>query len=242
MMTAIHLAPSGGAAPKALIICLHGVGADAESLRPLGQLLQLASPTSAVIIPDAPAPFDMGGSGRQWFSVGGVTDQNRAARIESALPWLEQFILNQCNIFALDPKYVAVCGFSQGAMMALSLASSKLSLAAIVSIAGRIARPIGNRMDVSTRIMLTHGDLDLAVPFASMNEAARSFGSAGFKVHLLPIKGLGHTINQQQADATRAFIAQRIEIECTKYAAVDAKSLMKERVKHSALANSGSLC
>lgn len=207
-MTVIRLLPFDGATPQTLIVCLHGVGSGAMSLRPLGQMLRIANPTSVVIIPDAPHPSDLGGAGRQWFSVRGITNTNRADRIDAALPWLDAFIITERHQLLLAAKQVAVCGFSQGAMMALALASRDNAPRAIASIAGRIAAPIPARTNTSTRIFLSHGDLDPVVPFACMGEAERSFRSAGYRVTQAPMRGLSHVIAPSQADAACTFFAK----------------------------------
>jgi phospholipase/carboxylesterase len=80
-MTIIRLLPLHGMAPQILIIVLHGVGADAGSMRPLAQHLHCENPNAAIVIPDAPIPFDLGDGGYQWFSIKGVTDYNRQVRI-----------------------------------------------------------------------------------------------------------------------------------------------------------------
>ncbi len=212
-MTVIRLLPSDGSAPHNLILCLHGVGADASSLMPLGRMLQFANPASAVLIPDAPTPSDFGGPGRQWFSIRGVTDTNRAARIAAALPWLEACILAERRDLALDAQRVAVCGFSQGAMMALALADCDDPPGAIASIAGRIASPIAVRSDAVTQIFLSHGDSDPVVPFACLSEAGKSFRVAGYVVQEAPVRGLGHTIASSQADAVGSFFAAYLPAE-----------------------------
>lgn len=130
-MTPIRLLPAHEAAPRSLIICLHGVGADAASMHPLGQRLHSANPTSAVIIPNAPTHSDLG-SGYQWFSVRGITDSNRAERITAALPWLDCYIADECQRYGVEEDRAAVCGFSQGAMMALALVGRPCSPSAVV--------------------------------------------------------------------------------------------------------------
>ncbi len=137
-MTPLRLLPAHRAVPNSLIIVLHGVGADAASMRPLGERLHAANPTSAVIIPDAPTPSNLGG-GYQWFSVRGVTDINRSDRIASALLWLDRFIAEERQRYGIKQDCVAISGFSQGAMMALALVGRPNPPSAVAAIAGRIA-------------------------------------------------------------------------------------------------------
>ena len=55
-----------------LVIVLHGVGANGANLATVGETLRGFIPDAASAAPDAPNPFDGGGSGRQWFSVVGI--------------------------------------------------------------------------------------------------------------------------------------------------------------------------
>ena len=73
---------------RQLFILLHGVGGTPDSLLPLAEAVRAAFPTAAVLIPEGFEPFDGGGAGRQWFSVRGVTEENRPARVAAALPAL----------------------------------------------------------------------------------------------------------------------------------------------------------
>jgi len=58
---------------KQLFILLHGVGATPSDLLPLTNKLRAAYPNAAYLLPQGTSPFDGGGSGRQWFSISGVT-------------------------------------------------------------------------------------------------------------------------------------------------------------------------
>lgn len=206
-MAVIRLLPPHDLAPDALCILLHGVGADAASMQPLGMLLQSACPTMAVVIPDAPERSDISSFGWQWFSVRGVTDQNRASRIDNALTPLKAFIASEQARYALAPARTAVGGFSQGAMMALALADHDLAPSAIAAIAGRIARPVAAATGSSPTILLSHGALDPVVPFPCMEEAEHAFLSAGYPVKAIAITDLGHSISPAQAMALSAHFA-----------------------------------
>jgi phospholipase/carboxylesterase len=83
-MTICRLMPDEGNTPQALILVLHGVGADPASMRPVARVLHDANPQAADVTPDAPLPFDLGGRPYQWFSIRGVDDNNRQTRIADA--------------------------------------------------------------------------------------------------------------------------------------------------------------
>ncbi len=209
-MTIIRLLPPHGIAPQALILVLHGVGTDAASMQPLARHLQRDNPNAAIVIPDAPSPFDLGRSGYQWFSINGVTDDNRQARIAEARPNVETMIAQELARYQLSHQELGICGFSQGAMMALAMADSPNAPAATVSIAGRIARPVTPAAGRTSRVMLTHGTADPIVPFACMEEAERAFVAAGNPVQTSPVPGHGHHISEAQAHNVGAFFARTL--------------------------------
>jgi phospholipase/carboxylesterase len=208
-MTIIRLLPLHGMAPQILIIVLHGVGADAASMLPLAQHLQRDNPSAAIVIPDAPIPFDLGGGGYQWFSIKGVTDYNRQVRITEARPYVDMFIEQELERYQLSHQDLGICGFSQGAMMALAMVDGMNTPAATASIAGRIARAI-SATNRQPHVMLTHGTADPIVPFACMKEAEQALSSAAYTVQTLPIAGLGHQISDAQAGRAGAFFARTL--------------------------------
>lgn len=104
-----------------MFILLHGVGGTPANLVPLAEAVRAAFPASAVLIPEGFEPFDGGGAGRQWFSVRGVSEDNRPERVAHALPPLEAYVKAAQARFGLLQSDTALAGFSQGAIMALEL-------------------------------------------------------------------------------------------------------------------------
>jgi phospholipase/carboxylesterase len=118
------------------IIFLHGVGSSGAAMRPLAEAAGVAL---VVCVPAGPQPFDMG-PGRQWFSVKGITEENRPARVAAAMPGFRAVIEG----FA-DPQHSVLVGFSQGAIMALHAVADGLQVKAIFALSGRLAGPVRAR-------------------------------------------------------------------------------------------------
>ena len=74
-------------APSAthLFLLFHGVGAVPESMVPVGEQLARAFPAAMVVSVASPFASDIS-AGRQWFSVVGVTEDNRGARVADVMP------------------------------------------------------------------------------------------------------------------------------------------------------------
>ncbi len=175
------------------IIFLHGVGGTGQAMH---QLAEAIGPSRAALFPDGPQPFDMG-AGRQWFSVRGVTEANRPARIAAAMPGFVGLIEGLG-----DPRGSLLIGFSQGAIMALHAVAAGLGAAGVIAVAGRLAGPVPARRDWP-HISLMHGAED---PVMSV-EVARSTLSwlrdAGAAPRLTVFSGLGHAIDGRVIAAVR---------------------------------------
>ncbi|NPD14852.1 prolyl oligopeptidase family serine peptidase [Xinfangfangia sp. D13-10-4-6] len=195
-----------------LVIMLHGVGSRGADLAGLAPLLQPSLPGAAFEAPDAPLPFDMGGPGRQWFSVAGVTQANRAARIQAARPGFDQVIGDLIARHGLtdQPQKVAFLGFSQGTIMALdALASGRWQPGAIVGFSGRLATPDPLSPAPQTRVLLVHGEADSVIPAQDSAQALDRLQAAGAQAELKLLPGLGHTISREGLALAASHLAGR---------------------------------
>ena len=120
-------APVGAA--DGLLLMFHGVGSSAEDLAPLGQVLTRHLPRHWIVSVRSPDPCDLG-SGWQWFSVRGVDEANRPARVEAAMPHFVATVRRWQAKAGIDAARTALLGFSQGAIM--SLAASNRHVKSVV--------------------------------------------------------------------------------------------------------------
>lgn len=191
--------PTGGAETRALVAVLHGVGSSASAMAPLAEQIAGNVPGAAVIVPDAPDRFDGGERSWQWFSISGVDDTNRSVRIGQALPALRATLDGELERAGLGWDRLALVGFSQGAMMALALASEAEPPAAVAAVAGRLARPIAPTAARRPSVLILHGAADPVVPVACAVRAASALTEAGLSVELKIATGQGHAISSAQA-------------------------------------------
>ena len=197
----------GDAAPKRLIIMLHGVGSSANDMAPLGQALSASLPDARVLIPDGFDPFDQGGAGRQWFSVSGVTPVNRTQRVDEALPRLLDWIEKQRLDAGVAPEAVGLFGFSQGAILALAAAARGSHLGAAVAVAGRLVDPVQPASADSPSLLLLHGTSDGVIPVHEGADAARRLEDAGYVIRFEQQEGQGHGVNAPQIAAAARWFA-----------------------------------
>lgn len=180
------------------IIFLHGVGSSGDGIRGLATALGVVKGGHC---PDGPEPFDMG-PGRQWFSVRGITEVNRPARIAAALPDFRAMVAD----FGPTEDSVLV-GFSQGAIMALHAVADGLAVKAVFALSGRLAGSVPARA-VWPTITLLHGTDDSVIP-ADMARATEGWlRQAGAIPEVRLFEGLGHSIDDRGLAILREGLAE----------------------------------
>ncbi len=177
-----------------LFLLFHGVGSNAQDLRSLGDGIAARHPFAWVVSVQSPNPSDLG-QGWQWFSVRGVTAENRSERVAQAMPGFVQTVQRWQHESGVRPRHSTLVGFSQGAIMALESTQGECALAArVVALAGRFASP-PRRVPDQTRVHLLHGSADGVVPTQASVEAKAQLDALNAEVTLDLFPGLGHGID-----------------------------------------------
>jgi len=183
--------------PTELVLLFHGVGSDAQSLRPLGEALRGSLNHAWIVSVRSPETSELGGW--QWFSVQGITEANRPTRVAAAMPRFVETVHHWQREAGVDVAATTLIGFSQGAIMALeSTQLHQPSAARIVAIAGRFAQ-IPRVAPPQTRLHLMQGEQDRVMPVALAVDAAERLQRLGANVTLDRFAGLGHGIDGRVA-------------------------------------------
>ncbi len=212
---AIHLGPERAARR---LVLLHGWGADADDLLELGAELL---PDAALEGPDAvslvalraPLPHP-GGAGRQWYE---LMPQPKWDQLPAARADLRRRLEALASTVPL--QRTALLGFSQGAAMALDVATGSatdgdagegeaggaLPLASLIACSG-YPHPGWNPATSTAKILLTHGEQDPVVMASASEELERRLREAGGTVQRLPFSG-GHGIDPGLFPEMRAVLA-----------------------------------
>lgn len=194
MQVPIEWLPAAGA-PEQLLLLLHGVGSEGAAMAPLAQALRAEFPQAAVLAPDGPHPFDGGPRGRQWFSVKGITEANRAERVAAALPGLHAWIRQQQQRLGVGPAATAIAGFSQGAILALETAIAEDGLAGrVLAFSGRFIAP-PTTAPRHTTVHLFHGSADAVIPSLKSQEALELLGVLRGDATMDIAEGIGHELH-----------------------------------------------
>ena len=138
------LPPKSGAAPRQLMVLLHGYGADGQDLISLGYQWRDLWPDMLFVSPNAPHVCDQMPGGFQWFPVGGPLPIRRVEGVEAARPVIVNFLIDLWAQTGISPADTVLAGFSQGAMMALHVGTSlDRKLAGIVAFSGAFVPAAG---------------------------------------------------------------------------------------------------
>ena len=144
------------------LVLLHGWGANADDLRPLGEALQQCHPDPLdVVALDAPEPHPEP-PGRQWYSLFPAQWQEVPAAVDSLRTRLIQLDGGEQALAS-----TVLFGFSQGGAMALHVGCS-LDLAGVISCSG-YPHPGWAPPAAHPPVMLLHGEQDSIVPFMAMD-------------------------------------------------------------------------
>lgn len=195
----IELLPETGTA-KQLFILLHGVGARPSDLVPLSNKLKNAFPGAAFLLPEGTHPFDGGGPGRQWFSIRGVTEANRVARVAGAMPGLHALVKQSQDRFNVLQSDTALVGFSQGAIMALEFSiAHDGGVGRVLAFSGRFAQ-LPEKAPELTTLHLLHGENDPVIPVFHAEVAFARLTELNGDATLDLASTVGHEINPALAD------------------------------------------
>jgi phospholipase/carboxylesterase len=216
-----RIASSGGRA-GALVVFLHGYGADGADLIDLGRQWRTLMPEAAFVSPHAPERCPGAPMGRQWFPLSNRPPDDPAGADErwngvvKARVSLDPFLDGELQRLGIEDSKLALVGFSQGAMMAMHVGlRRRRAPAAIVSYSGVLVGP--ERLKEATArdpqsgpppVLLIHGDQDPLIPFEAMFVAAEALAQAQIPAQWHMSFGVGHGIDAGGLHHGGQFLAQ----------------------------------
>lgn len=196
----------GGTPPgrsKGVVLLIHGRGATAESILPLGEVL--AFPDLTYLAPQA--------EGYTWYP------QSFMAPTAANEPFLSQSLRRITEIIAdilasgTTPERLAVIGFSQGACLAAeTVLRNPRPYGFIGILSGGAIGPPGTSHDYAgslsgVRVFLGCSDHDPHIPLARVKESTVAFSRMGAQVTERIYPGSSHGINDDEITNLRAGLA-----------------------------------
>jgi phospholipase/carboxylesterase len=193
------VAPKSGAAPKQLVVFLHGYGSNGDDLISLAPYWADLLPDAEFVSPNAPFPCEQNPfGGFQWFGLEERNPTMMLAGTRAAATILDAWLDDALKGRGLDESKLALVGFSQGTMMSLHVGPRRAQApAAIVGYSGALIAPDALRAEIKSKppILLVHGTADQVVPFAAMGAAAQVLQGLGIDVETIARPGLPHSID-----------------------------------------------
>jgi phospholipase/carboxylesterase len=179
------------------VVALHGRGTDEYDLIPL--VLSLGLTNALLISPCAPKPFEFGG-GFAWYDVGqeGVPSPQT---FDESLRLLRRFIDEVRTGYPVNRERLLLLGFSQGTVMAYSLAltdpSSFLGTAALSGyVPLRSGLPLALKDLGAFSAFVSHGTYDEIIPVHLARESVELLKKAGARVEYREYP-MGHEVSER---------------------------------------------
>ena len=162
--------------PTHSVICMHGLGASNDDLKPIAQTLALA--TVRFVFPQAPTrpvTINHGYPMPAWYDVKNMSFASTVYAdypdVDTGCTDIKKLIANEQAHYGITPENIFLMGFSQGGSIALEIGlHAENTFAGIIGLSTLPAKDhqtFKNLSDISrqTPIFLAHGTQDNVVPF-----------------------------------------------------------------------------
>ena len=198
---------------KNAIILLHGYGGDGNDISMLSLNWKRYLPNTVFICPNGHESCAVNPSGYQWFDLSREDPKYILEESKKAENILNEFINEIKNEFNLNNNKICLSGFSQGCMMSINLGlNSKENYNCIIGFSGKIIDQnyLKEKMNISSNILLIHGDADEIVSPNHMLEAKDFFIRNNVKIETHLIKNCGHNIPIDASSIALNYILKKI--------------------------------
>ncbi len=203
--------------PAQLILLMHGFGANADDLAPIGEHLSIIFPKACIVCLAAPQPADLGGmlgSGLQWFPIqfprDARNDEVRFTGVNNALPaFIERVRAWQAKT-GVSAEATALFGFSQGGVMALEAAKQTPIVASRIFAHSSRFAVLPDAMPADVTLHLIHGKTDEVITYnhcVNAGERLQTLG-ADFTADVIPF--LAHSINAESLGLVSKYLQNHI--------------------------------
>lgn len=214
-MELIHtLYQPAGAGPFPSILTLHGRGANAFDL--LGLAPYLCAGKFMLICPQAPleTPISPEAVGYAWYPMSNSRMPDVEAMVSSQRKL--QTFLDQCsNTYPIDPKKLAVLGFSQGGVMSYSLAlPNPRRFAALAVLSSWLPKELLPRLNVtdaaqSLPTLVQHGTQDPMIEVARARSSVETLRELNVPLTFREYP-MGHEIGARSLADLSAWLEEKV--------------------------------
>lgn len=214
--------------PKKLVIFLHGYIDNCESLNRRIVPFLNAMNDIAIHLPEAPVDCEIYNNKRQWYSMHQFDPNDDRKTVptlqectdiyalmgkgfDESYHYLAEYIETCLNEYQLEAKDLVLCGFSQGAMLALYTALRyPEQIGGCVSFSGILATPdyFYRHHHQTPPCLLIHGDADNLVRYGVLEYTQNHLQKLGCSVESYTVTGGQHRITEDGLKEAEKFIAK----------------------------------
>ncbi|MDB9307765.1 alpha/beta hydrolase [Aphanizomenon sp. CS-733/32] len=200
----IRVSPPAGKTPDALIVTLHGWGANAQDVASLIPYVNL--PDYEFLLPNAPYPYPYTDTGKAWYD---LRTENMYDGLNESKQLLIDWLLSLESNTGVPLSRTILSGFSQGGAMTLDVGLG-LPLAGLVVISGYLHPTVAtlNQGNFPPTLIM-HGTRDEVVPLQAAIKSREMAQSLGVAVEYHEF-ATGHEINLQMLEVLRTFVLNTI--------------------------------
>jgi phospholipase/carboxylesterase len=203
------------AKPNNAIVFLHGYGANGNDLISIADLWKTSFKETIFFSPNAPFKCAWGDESFQWFDLTSISPDKIGEGLNTAGPFLNNFIDDILKVYSLSPEKIFFVGFSQGTMMALYHLCKRINkCAGVMGYSGLLFQDKNFDSDVKSKfpIKLYHGKNDEVIDYSQTISSAEKFKSLEFNVEYKIQDNLGHGIDNEGLQYGFNFIKKTLNI------------------------------
>jgi len=212
-LKATSISPLSKNKPRQILILCHGYGGDGNDISGLAINWQRFLPDAVFICPNAPEVCAINPQGYQWFDLSSEKEEIILEKSLIAEEKLNIFLDQVLDDTQLEPKNLALVGFSQGCMMAIQVGlKKKEQINCLVGYSGKIINKNNLSKNINSRpkIMLMHGENDTIVSPMYLLEAKDYLNNVGIKIKTKIFKDCEHRIPTEGSSLGLGFLKKNL--------------------------------
>jgi len=212
-LKATSILPLSKNKPRQILILCHGYGGDGKDISNLAINWQRFLPDAVFICPNAPEICAINPQGYQWFDLSSEKEEIILEKSLIAEEKLNIFLDQVLDDTQLEPKNLALVGFSQGCMMAIQVGlKKKEQINCLVGYSGKIINKNNLSENINSRpkIMLMHGENDTIVSPMYLLEAKEYLNNVGIKIKTKIFKDCEHRIPTEGSSLGLGFLKKNL--------------------------------
>ena len=190
---------------KNLIFLFHGYGSNKENLQAVGEKFADALPTAEIHLANGiercPEIYD----GYRWFSMNSNEVKDWETEFRKSAPQIMNYIDSVKGSKNLSYKDIILSGFSQGAMLSLSLGIQN-NVKAVIAFSGVLLSPKIPFENIGTKVLLAHGTNDSVIHVSAVDLTKQALEKLNMCTKVAIAPGLDHAINEYLLDQAVDFL------------------------------------